>query len=204
MFIETGRALPNRVFVLRPETRRIRREAFVDQKQILIDCAELEFCIRDDDPALVRVFATTRINLQAQAFHALGYFVAQNLGTSLHVNVLVVTCFGFCRRRENWFGQSRRQLESGRQLNAANALRFPIFLPARTREITAHYTFHRQRLGFSHDHRTPGKLLAKWLQFLREFVEICCDKMVPDIVETFEPERGDLVEHRAFVRNRIG
>src|SRR5205807_7216862 len=56
----------------------------------------------------------------------------------------------------------------------------------------------------SHNHRTPGKLVAKRPQFLWELVKICRDKVVSDIVKTMEPEGRDLVKHRALVWNRIG
>src|SRR4029077_15063694 len=112
--------------------------------------------------------------------------------------------FGFSRRSEDRFGQLRRQIESGWQFNAANALRLLIFFPTGTGEITAHNAFHRQWLGFPYDHGTPSKPLAERLQLFGELVERCRDKVIPDVVESPEPKRGNLVEHRAFVGNRIG
>ena len=71
-------------------------------------------------------------------------------------------------------------------------------------EITAHNAFNRQRPGFLYDHRTPGELFAERLQFFWELIERCCNKVVRDIVESLEPEGGNLIEHCAFVRKRIG
>src|SRR6266480_3434785 len=65
LFVETRWALPDGILVLWPETRRIRGEAFVDQKQISSDRAELKFCICHDDAASRSMIATARINLQA-------------------------------------------------------------------------------------------------------------------------------------------
>src|SRR5206468_5903122 len=79
-----------------------------------------------------------------------------------------------------------------------------IFLPTGTSQITAHYAFHRQRLGLLYDHRTPGKLLTERLQFFGELVEGCRDKVIPNVVEPLKPERGNLIEDCALVRNRIG
>ncbi len=72
LLIEARRTLPDRILVLRPEARGIRRQTFVDQKQIFIDSAELKFRVCDDNSALVRVCAAARINVQAELFHALG------------------------------------------------------------------------------------------------------------------------------------
>ena len=79
-----------------------------------------------------------------------------------------------------------------------------IFFPTGTREITAHDAFHRQRFRFLYNHRTSGKLFAKRLQILRELFKIRRDKVILDFVETLEPERGNLVEYRALVRDRVG
>ena len=78
-----------------------------------------------------------------------------------------------------------------------------IFLPARTSEITAHNALDRERLRFLHDHRTAGELFAKFLQLLREFVEISRDEVIVDLIEVFEPKRGELIQHCALVGNRI-
>ena len=47
-------------------------------------------------------------------------------------------------------------------------------------------------------------MLAEPLQFLWEPLDIPCDKVILDLVEAVEPERGDLVQHRALVWNRVG
>ena len=51
--------------------------------------------------------------------------------------------------------------------------------PTGTSQITAHYAFHRQRLGLLYDHRATGQLLTKRLQLFRKFVERCRDKVIP-------------------------
>ena len=76
LFIETGRALPNHILVLRPETRRIRRKTFVNQQQLPVQCAELEFCVGDNDAAFTRVITTRGVNLETQLFHPGRAFVS--------------------------------------------------------------------------------------------------------------------------------
>ena len=38
----------------------------------------------------------------------------------------------------------------------------------------------------------------------RKLIEIRGDKMIIDVVETLKPERRNLIQDRAFIRNRIG
>src|SRR5262249_12524229 len=83
-------------------------------------------------------------------------------------------------------------------------LRFLVFLATGTSQITAHYAFHRQRLGFPYHHRAPGKLLTERLQFFGELIEPRRDEVISNIVESLEPERRNLIEHCALERNWIG
>jgi hypothetical protein len=102
LFIEARRALADRVFIFRPEARRIGGQTLVDQKQFSIDRAELEFRVRDDDSLLRRILAAARIDFETQRFHTIGKFIAENPGTLFHVDVLVMTLLCFRRRREDW------------------------------------------------------------------------------------------------------
>src|SRR5207245_8581892 len=101
LFIETRRAFSDGVLVLRPEAGRIRRKAFVDQEQTSVDRAKLKFCIRDDDAGSRSVIAATRINFQTQHFDSICDFFTENLSTPFHVDVLIMPCFRFRRRREH-------------------------------------------------------------------------------------------------------
>src|SRR5262249_24929346 len=74
----------------------------------------------------------------------------------------------------------------------------------RTSQITAHDAFHRQRLGLLYDHLPPGEPRTARLQFFFKFLERRRDKEISNIVESLEPKRGNLIEHRALVRNWIG
>src|SRR6266487_6657279 len=65
LFVETRWALSDGILVLWPETRRVRREAFVNQEQIYINNAKLKFSMRDDDSRPIGVIAAARINFQA-------------------------------------------------------------------------------------------------------------------------------------------
>src|SRR6266480_622650 len=73
-----------------------------------------------------------------------------------------------CRNSAD-FGQwhigrrARSELQSRWQFLATNTLRFLIFLPTRTGEITPHHTFHRQWFCFTHNHRATRELIAKRL-----------------------------------------
>src|SRR5205085_12591115 len=101
---ETGWALSDRVLIFRPEARGVRRQAFINQEQISVDSAEFKFCICDNDAALLSMIATARINFQTKRFHALGQFFTKNLGAPIHIDILVMACFCFCRRRKEWLG----------------------------------------------------------------------------------------------------
>src|SRR5207237_10714669 len=98
-------------------------------QQFVVDRAEFEFGIGNDDSALASVIAPSRINLQTEVFDALGRFLAKNLRALLHVDVFVMTGFGFGGGRENWFRQLLAELQSGWQFDPANDLRFLIFIP---------------------------------------------------------------------------
>src|SRR6266480_2451479 len=59
--------------------------------------------------------------------------------------------------------QLRSELQSRWQFLATNTLRFPIFLPTGTSEITSHHTFHGHWFCFTHNHRATRELIAKQL-----------------------------------------
>src|SRR6266436_653032 len=94
-------------------------------------------------------------------------------------------------------------LQTRRQFDSANALRFLIFFPTGTGEITAYDALDRQRLRFLHDHRTAGDLFAKWPQLFWKIVEIGGNEVIVDLAELVEPKRRELIEHRAFFRDRV-
>src|SRR6516162_3630667 len=77
LLVETWRALSYCVLVLRPEARGIRCQAFVDQKQISIDRAELKLRVCNDDSAPVGVLAASGINVKTQRSHTVSYFVTE-------------------------------------------------------------------------------------------------------------------------------
>jgi len=68
--------LADRVFIFRPEARRIGRQTLVDQEQFSIDRAKLEFRVCDDDSFLRDVLSAARIDFETQLFHPIGDFVA--------------------------------------------------------------------------------------------------------------------------------
>src|SRR5205085_7438826 len=86
---------------------------------------------------------------------------------------------------------------------SADTLRLPIFFPTGPGQITAHDAFDRERCGFAHDHGTAGQLVAEFFQVVRKLIEICGDKMILDLVKTFEPECRNLIQDCAFEWNRI-
>src|SRR6266511_4605545 len=107
LFVEAGRALSDRVFTFWPEARRVWREAFVDQKQFSIDHAKLEFRVCNDNSFLRGVLAATRVDFETERFHTIGDFVAENLSTLFHVDVLVMTLLRLCCWCEDWLWQLR-------------------------------------------------------------------------------------------------
>src|SRR6266508_1566528 len=90
------------------------------------------------------------------------------------------------------------------KLDSTDVLRFLIFFPTRTSQITAHYAFDRERRRFLYDHRASNELFPKRMQFLGKRFEIRRNKMILDVVKMVEPKLRNLVEDCALVRNWIG
>src|SRR5207248_11756006 len=70
-------------------------------------------------------------------------------------------------------------------------------------EMPAQDAFYCHRFSLLYDHRTSSQLLAEPLQFLWELFGIRRDKVILDVVESLDPERGNLVEHCALVWNGV-
>ena len=76
LLVERRLASARLVLVGRPEPRAVRRQHFVDQNQLVVDQAELELRVGDDDAALERVFRAARVEVDAPLRKLLGQLAA--------------------------------------------------------------------------------------------------------------------------------
>ena len=109
------------------------------------------------------MISTLPVNLETEIPGASRDLVAKDSTAFLPVDIEIVAGLALCCRREDWLRQLRSELQSRWQFLAANTLRFLIFLPTGTSEITPHHTFHRQWFCFTYNHRATRELIAKQL-----------------------------------------
>src|SRR5438874_11135260 len=76
LFVEARRTLPSNVLIGRPETRRIRRQTFVNQDQFAVYNSKFEFCVGNNNSATSGMVPALCINLQAEGSRAIGQPVA--------------------------------------------------------------------------------------------------------------------------------
>ena len=87
---------------------------------------------------------------------------------------------------------------------SANGSLLLIFLPTGAGKISARDALDRQRGCLPDDHGTTGELLLEGLKVVGEQAKMRGDEVIWNKVELVEPERGNLGENFAFVRNRVG
>src|SRR5712692_851553 len=114
-----------------PETRRIRREGFVDPDQFIIEQAKFEFRVGEDDAARFSIGCGAMVDLQAYSADSVGKVFADERCGLVKGNVLVMAGGGFGCGRKDWFGQAIRFAQTRGQLNAAYFSRKSIVFPAR-------------------------------------------------------------------------
>src|SRR5262245_6559074 len=72
LFVERGLRSSRRVRVPRPESGRIGRQGFINQKQLSISQAELELGVANDDATRLGVLRGLAVDLQADLFEPSG------------------------------------------------------------------------------------------------------------------------------------
>ena len=110
---------------------------------------------------------------------------------------------GFAGRCEDGFGQAGRQWQTQRQCDAADGAAALIILPAGADQVAAHDGFDRQRPKPFDDETAVVYLRAFFRSDDRFWVD--SGQLVgQDMRQPVEPEIGQLREHLALVRNRVG
>ena len=91
---------------------------------------------------------------------------------------------------------------AGRQLDAAHRSALLIFLPSRPRQVPARDAFDRKRLGLADQHRPPAERIRIAMSGSRVVLRPRRAQVVRhDVARFAEPERRQLRQHLAFVRN---
>ena len=163
LLVERRRAAARLVPVGRPESRAVRRQHFVDQNQLVVDQAELELRVGDDDSALERVLGAARVELDAARAKAAW---PDRGRPAPHRSSYVM--FSSCRPCSAFVagvkiapGSWSLSLRPVGKLDAAHRARFLIFLPSRAGQITAHHALDRHDRRLAHQHRPADERLAR-------------------------------------------
>ena len=134
-----------------------------------------------------------------------GGFNPHNLAHLVERNILIVSGSSFRRwcedrlRKRIGFFQSRRKLDAG---NFAGSF---VFLPGRTRDVSAYHALHRKHVGALHQHGTSTQLVGVFSDRRRILIHISRNQMVRnDVGEVIEPEQGDLAQDVSLVRDSRG
>src|SRR5438874_5252759 len=78
LFVEARRTSPSNVLIGRPETRRIRRQTFVNQNQFAVYNSKFEFSVGNNNSVPSGMVPALCINLHAEGSRAIGDAVASN------------------------------------------------------------------------------------------------------------------------------
>src|SRR3990170_13900 len=123
LLVEAGLHLPGPVLIGGPEAARVRRQALVDQDHLVVQPAELELRVGDDDAALAGVVPPEAVYGQGAQGDGVGGLFADKLRGLLERDVLVVALIGLRGRGEYRLEQLLRFLQPLRELDAAEAAR---------------------------------------------------------------------------------
>src|ERR1039458_5005589 len=106
LFVKTRLRLARCVRVGRPKTRAVRRECFIDEEQLFAIATAIEFRVGDNDTAPGGVIAGEAVQRQGNVAHFFSERLADDLGATLKVDVLVVARLGLRGGCENrvWKG----------------------------------------------------------------------------------------------------
>ncbi|MFM1944078.1 MAG: hypothetical protein RI897_3060 [Verrucomicrobiota bacterium] len=188
-----------------PEAGGIRGEDFIDEDEVVVEDAEFEFGIGDDDASFAGVSAGLGVDLDTECADAFGDILADDAGGFFEGDIFVVPGFGFRGGGEDGFGEFGGFLKSGGEGEAADCLAFAVFLPAGAGEVAAHDAFDGEGLSFFDDH-------AAALDCVRVGLEAGGQRIVGEVDavigyeggDLIEPKVGDLREDLAFSGDAIG
>ena len=204
--------------ILRPETRRIRGQCFINEMQdaLFVD-TKFKLGVGNDNVPGQRIGGSLGVEGQRGITCFCGDLCAVLAGALedggehratidlrlLEGNVLVVIAlFGLGRRGEDRFGQTGGELQSGRQFDAADRTGLLVILPPGTDQVAAHHGLDGQRLQAFDHQRAPTHLLP--LGGGDHRFRVNAGQLVgQDMAKPFEPEVGQLGEHLALARNRV-
>src|SRR3990172_2044225 len=97
LLVEAGLHLPGPVLVGGPEAAGVRRQALVDEDHLVVQPAELELRVGDDDAPLAGVVPPEAVDGQGAQRHGVRGLLAGNLYRLLERHVLVVAFVGLRR-----------------------------------------------------------------------------------------------------------
>ncbi len=121
-----------------------------------------------------------------------------------HGNILIVLAERRLRgRRKNRLRQFLTFLKSGGQRNPAHLPRFPVILPAASRDVSAHDTFHRNHFQFLRLHAATGKF--RFPEKFRHIRRVDGNHVIRhDVLREIKPKFTHPIQHLTFARNRLG
>lgn len=223
LLIEALLALAHGVRIPRPESRRVRREHFVDQHDFvgLRVESELELRVRDDQPALVGVIMCGFVEGEGEGgnFAGIGFaddgggcslffsspvrWEAMGLRTLVRMDVLIMLpLLGLgARRVDRPVGERLALFQPRPDGDPMHRTGFLVLLPRRARDVSAYNGFDWKDLVFSNLH---APILQRWAQCLRNLRrEVKRDEMRAEIrdgaLQDLEPGFGAEGEEFAFV-----
>src|SRR5665213_1788960 len=108
-------------------------------------------------------------------------------------------------RRENRMRKPFTHPKARRQPDAADGLRFLIFLPSRAGEVPARDAFDWRHARLFHQHRATLKLIYEGPQLSWIFRHLAGDQMILKLPgELLEPEQAQRREDVTLVGNAVG
>jgi hypothetical protein len=202
LFVERRLAAAGLVLIGRPEPRAVGRQHFVDEDQLVVDQAELELGVGNDDALARRELGAARVEVDAPLRQLFAQLAADAGAHVVVGNILVVQALlGFGGRCEDRAGQLVAFCQASGKFDAAHGAGLLIFAPCRPRKITAHDTLDWHHAGLPHEHRAALEWLAVDARRQAEVVHLARDHVVRHILEVLEPKPAQLREHAAFIRN---
>ena len=204
LLVEAGRIAAEHVVGFRPEAAGIRGQDLVDQDDLaVVEFAELELGVREDDPAAFRVLGGVLVDAEGEIGEALRLLFADQLAGFLERHVFIVPLLGFRRGSEERLVELFGQTVVVAHFIAADGAVALVFLPGAARQVAAHDALHRDGLDLAHDHRTPFEVLVVLPEHFREVADLGAEQMVLRPGNIIEPEQRHRGQDAALVRDAV-